>query len=372
MKLETALIHAGEPRPRWGGAVAMPIFQSSTFLYEPGAGYHDIRYGRLSNTPNHEALHRKLAALEGTESALVTASGMAAISATLLSVLRAGDHLLAQEGLYGGTHDLLTRDLPQLGIEVSFVDGEDRSAWAAAVRKTTRAFYCESITNPLVRVADLEGVASFSRSNGLVSMIDNTFATPIGLRPTSLGFDLILHSATKYLNGHDDLIAGAVMGSSERISRLKHKLDHLGGSMDPHACFMLHRGLKTLAVRFDRQCATALQIARYLEQHPGVSLVNYPGLERHPQYLRVRALFGTARSDAELRAPGRRAGGGPLLQAGPITAQRAKPGRRRDAGHPSRAYLSRGPVSGRASPDRSEEHTSELQSLAYLVCRLLL
>jgi cystathionine gamma-synthase/cystathionine gamma-lyase/cystathionine beta-lyase len=135
MKLETALIHAGEPRPGWGGAVAMPIFQSSTFLYQPGAGYHDIRYGRLSNTPNHEALHRKLAALEGTESALVTASGMAAISAALLSVLRTGDHLLAQEGLYGGTHDLLTGDFAQLGIEVSFVDGEDRSAWAAALRK---------------------------------------------------------------------------------------------------------------------------------------------------------------------------------------------------------------------------------------------
>jgi cystathionine beta-lyase/cystathionine gamma-synthase len=291
MKLETALIHAGEPRPGWGGAVAMPIFQSSTFLYQPGAGYHDIRYSRLSNTPNHEALHRKLAALEGTESALVTASGMAAISAALLSVLRTGDHLLAQEGLYGGTHDLLTGDFPQLGIEVSFVDGEDRSAWAAALRKTTRAFYCESISNPLVRVADLEGVASFSRSNGLISMIDNTFATPIGLRPTSLGFDLILHSATKYLNGHDDLIAGAVMGSSERISSVKHKLDHLGGSMDPHACFMLHRGLKTLAVRFDRQCATALQIARYLEQHSAVSVVNYPGLEGHPQYLRVRSLL---------------------------------------------------------------------------------
>jgi cystathionine gamma-synthase/cystathionine gamma-lyase/cystathionine beta-lyase len=323
MKLETALIHAGEPRPGWGGAVAMPIFQSSTFLYQPGAGYHDIRYGRLSNTPNHEALHRKLAALEGTESALVTASGMAAISAALLSVLRTGDHLLAQEGLYGGTHDLLTGDFPQLGIEVSFVDGEDRSAWAAALRKTTRAFYCESISNPLVRVADLEGVASFSRSNGLISMIDNTFATPIGLRPTSLGFDLILHSATKYLNGHDDLIAGAVMGSSERISSVKHKLDHLGGSMDPHACFMLHG------------------ISRKLSRIGGASSVPAGTFA-----------LGAARSDAELRARGRRDRGRPFLQAHPITAHCAKPGRRRDAGHPSSAYLSRGPVSGRATADR--------------------
>src|SRR5712664_4557818 len=143
MKLETALIHAGEPRPRWGGAVAMPIFQSSTFLYEPGAGYHDIRYGRLSNTPNHEALHRKLAALEGTESALVTASGMAAISASLLSVLRAGDHLIAQEGLYGGTHDLMTRDLPRLGIAVTFVPGDDPATWRAAATARTRVLYVE-------------------------------------------------------------------------------------------------------------------------------------------------------------------------------------------------------------------------------------
>ena len=150
MRPDTLLVHAGEPRPRDGGAVAMPIYQSSTFEESEARGYHDIRYARLSNTPSHEALHAKLAALEGAEAALATASGMAAISATLFSMLRAADHVLAQEGLYGGTHDLLTRDLPRLGIEVTFVPGDDPAAWRKAVTPRTRLFYLEAMTNPLV------------------------------------------------------------------------------------------------------------------------------------------------------------------------------------------------------------------------------
>ncbi len=291
MKTDTLLVHAGEPRPRTHGAVTMPIFQSSTFEETESRGYHDIRYARLSNTPTHDSLHQKLAALEGAEAALATASGMAAASAALFSVLRAGDHILAQDGLYGGTHDLIARDLPRLGIEHTFVPGDDPGAWERALTPRTRAFYVESMTNPLVRVADLPAAASFARAHGLASIIDNTFATPLGFQPLRHGFDLVLHSATKYLNGHNDLIAGALMGSTERVRAAKTTLDHLGGSLDPHACFLLQRGLKTLGVRFRQQCATALAVAKALEKHPAVVRVNHLGLPTHPHHPRARELF---------------------------------------------------------------------------------
>ena len=291
MRIDTLLVHAGEPRPREGGAVAMPIYQSSTFEEQDGRGYHDIRYARLSNTPTHESLHQKLAALEGAESALATASGMAAVSAALFSVLRAGDHVLAQEGLYGGTHDLLTRDLPRLGIEHTFVAGDDPAAWERAVTPRTRVFYLESITNPLVRVGDLPAAAAFARGRGIVSIIDNTFATPLAFQPLRHGFDLVVHSATKYLNGHSDLIAGAVMGAKTLVREAKIKLDHLGGSLDPHACFLLQRGMKTLGVRFRQQCFTALSLARFLEGHRQVARVNHTGLASHPHHARAKELF---------------------------------------------------------------------------------
>ena len=291
MKIETLLVHAGEPRPRIGGAVALPVFQSSTFVESGDRGYHDIAYARLSNTPNHLALHEKLAALEGAEAALATSSGMSAISTALLSVLGAGDHLLAQDTLYGGTHDLMTRDLPRLGIEVTFLDPQAPRSWEAQLRRNTRAVYFETLTNPLLQVADLDAAAEFARARGLVSLIDNTFATPLGFQPLAHGFDLSLHSATKYLNGHSDLIAGTAMGSAARIEAVKHKLDHLGGSLDPHACFLLHRGLKTLALRFRQQSETALRVARFLAEQSAVARVNHPGLPSHPQYDRARRLF---------------------------------------------------------------------------------
>jgi len=291
MKTDTLLVHAGEPRPRLDGAVAMPIFQSSTFEESEKRGYHDIRYARLSNTPSHESLHQKLAALEGAEAALATASGMAAVSAALFSVLRSGDHIIAQDGLYGGTHDLIRHDLPRLGIEHTFVSGDDPASWERALTPRTRVFYVEAMTNPLVRVGDLPTAVSFARAHGLTSIIDNTFATPLGFQPLRRGFDLVIHSATKYLNGHSDLIAGAVMGSAERVRAAKTTLDHLGGSLDPHGCFLLQRGLKTLAVRFRQQCATAVTVAQFLEQHPAVAKVNHLGLASHPNHTRARELF---------------------------------------------------------------------------------
>jgi cystathionine beta-lyase/cystathionine gamma-synthase len=290
-RLDTLLVHAGEPNPRIAGAVAMPIFQSSTFESVGEAGYHDIAYARLSNTPNHLALHAKLAALEGAEAGLVTASGMAAISAALVSLLRTGDHVLAQSTLYGGTYDLFTRDLPRLGIESTFVDAQDPAGWEEHLRPRTRAVYVETLTNPLLGVGDLEGAARFAKAHGLVSLIDNTFASPLGFQPLRHGFDLSLHSATKYLNGHNDVIAGAILGSADRVRTAKRTLDHLGGSLDPHACFLLHRGLKTLGVRFRHQTASALRIARALAEHAAVAKVNHPGLPSHPQHERARRLF---------------------------------------------------------------------------------
>lgn len=288
-RIDTKLIHDGQPRI--AGAVEMPIFQSAMFESAGETSYHDLGYIRLNNTPNHKALHAKLAALESAEAALITASGMAAISTTLLTVLKAGDHLLAQSTLYGGTQDLITHDFPKLGIAVDLIDADDASSWRAQLRPNTKAIYVEAMTNPLLGVADLEGVVAFARANDIVSIIDNTFATPVNFRPIELGFDLSLHSATKYLNGHADIVGGAVAGRAETIQRITHRMNHLGGCMDPHAAFLLNRGLMTLALRIRHQNESTLRIAKYLESHRAVAKVNYAGLESHPRHARARKLF---------------------------------------------------------------------------------
>jgi cystathionine beta-lyase/cystathionine gamma-synthase len=290
-RLETKLIHAGEPEPLINGAVSMPIFQSSTYEYGGQTSYHDLKYIRLNNTPNHIALHQKLASLENADAALVTASGMAAISTTLLTVLSSGDHVLAQDCLYGGSHDLITKDFLSFGIDFDFIDGADPDSWKQTLRPNTKAIYCETMTNPLLQVADLEAVVEFAKGHGLISLIDNTFSSPINFRPAEWGFDLSLHSGTKYLNGHTDIVAGAVIGRTDLIEKIRHKLNHLGGSLDPHACFLLHRGMKTLAVRVKYQNESALKIARSLEGHSAIKKVNYPGLESHPAYRRACELF---------------------------------------------------------------------------------
>ncbi|MFY9607651.1 MAG: aminotransferase class I/II-fold pyridoxal phosphate-dependent enzyme [Blastocatellia bacterium] len=290
-RIETKLIHAGEPDPRILGAVSMPIFQSATFEYGGEASYHDVRYLRLNNSPNHLALHAKLAALENAAAALVTASGMAAISTTFLTLLSAGDRLLAQDCLYGGTHDLLTKDFEGWGLAYDFIDGDKADSWTHKLTSTTKAIYVEAMSNPTLQVTDLKAAVKFAKENGLISIIDNTFASPINFRPAELGFDLSLHSCTKYLNGHTDIVGGAVIGRADLIEKIKHKLDHLGGSMDPHQAFLLHRGMKTLALRVRHQNQSALRIAQFLEKHPAVARVNYLGLESHPRHQRARELF---------------------------------------------------------------------------------
>jgi len=271
--------------------VSLPIFQSSTFEYSGESSYGDLRYIRLNNTPNHLALASKLADLEEGEDAVVTSSGMAAITTSLLALLSHGDHVLVQKGLYGGTHSFVTQDLESFGIFYDLIDENRPETWVKVLKPTTKVILVESISNPLVQVGDLVAVVKFARENNLVSMIDNTFASPVNFRPLTLGFDLCVHSATKYLNGHTDIVAGAVIGKKTLLGLIKHRLNHLGGSLDPHACFLLHRGLKTLALRVKCQNGNALDLARFLKASPGVDKVNYPGLEDHPNHGRARQLF---------------------------------------------------------------------------------
>ncbi|MFB6240508.1 MAG: PLP-dependent aspartate aminotransferase family protein [Gemmatimonadota bacterium] len=286
---ETRAVHAGE-EPRVDGSVVQPIFQSAMYEYR-GPEDGEPRYIRYGNTPNQSTVEKKLADLEGGEEALVTASGMAAITTSLLSVLSPGDQLLAQPSLYGGTHDLFTSALPELGIDVTFLEGDDPRHWETQMVGTARAVYAESISNPLMEVVDLEDVVEFAHGHDLVAMIDNTFATPVNFRPLEVGFDLSIHSATKYLNGHSDVVAGGVVGPAYLVRRARKKLKQFGGSLDPHACFLLNRGIKTLGLRMERHNESALRLARFLEGHRAVSEVNYPGLESHPAHGRASRLF---------------------------------------------------------------------------------
>lgn len=289
--ISTQLIHAGEPQPRIEGSVCMPVFQSANFVATNEGQYDAIKYARLNNTPNHVALHLKIAAIENAEAALVLGSGMAAVSHTLFGLLKSGDHILAQKTLYGGTFSVITEDLRRFGVSVDFVDAAKPAEWPSKVTAATKLFYVESISNPLMEVPDFTEVVKFAKQKGLLTVIDNTFTSPVNFRPLDLGFDLSLHSATKYLNGHSDIVAGAVAGSRKLIAQIGHAAAHLGGTLDTHACFLLHRGMKTLSLRMQHHNMAAMKIARHLAEHPAVKSVNYPGLESSPSHQRAREHF---------------------------------------------------------------------------------
>ena len=286
--LTTELVHAGEPEPRIEGAVSMPIFQSSTYEYSGEGQYDDIRYIRLNNTPNHKAIQKKLAVIECAESALVTSSGMSAITATLLTFLKQGDHLLSHKSLYGGTASFILEDLPRYGITFDLIDTTDPSGWSMMLKPNTKIIYTETITNPMLEVPELGAIVDFAKENNLISMIDNTFASPVLFSPSELGFDISLHSCTKYINGHSDIVAGAVIGSDKLIKIITSRMNHFGGSLNPGACFLLHRAIKTFELRMIRQSKNAGQIALFLENHPDVLSVNYPGLVSNNSYERAK------------------------------------------------------------------------------------
>lgn len=287
--LDTRSVHAGEPDPRIEGAVTTPIFQTATYTHDDPET--PPRYLRYNNSPNHEALHKKLASLTQTEAALVTASGMAAISSTLMSLLDAGAHLLAPRSLYGGTLTFFDQLLPRFGVEHTLVADESPEAWAAAVQPNTTVLYAESITNPLLEVTDLEGMVEFADAHGLTTVIDNTFGSPVNVRPAEHGFDVVLHSGTKYLGGHSDLAAGVVAGPSDVLEEVRQTAQSLGGTLDPHACFLLQRSLKTLGVRVRQQNATAEVLATRLADHGAVERVHHPSLPSHPHHERAEALL---------------------------------------------------------------------------------
>ena len=279
-RIDTRAVHAGTDPDAVAGSIVTPIFQSSTFAYP--SGDRELLYTRYGNNPSQEALQRKVASLESAEASLALASGMAAIATGILSTCASGDHVVAAPALYGGTHALLQRDLPRLGISVTLADGLDLDAWERATRPETRLWLWESISNPLLRVPDGPAIAERARARGIATLVDATFASPIQQRPAEFGADLVMQSATKYLGGHTDLIAGTLSGTAERIGRAGEVLKTFGGSIDPHAAFLLERGIKTLALRVARHAENGRAVAAFLASHPRVERVHYPELADHP------------------------------------------------------------------------------------------
>ena len=286
--MATRAVHEGETRHRVSGPVVPPIAQSANFTFAnveemkawvEGRSKVDI-YTRYGN-PTLRVAEAKLAALEETDGALVAASGMAAITSSILSFVEAGDEIITTRSLYGGTYRFMRDMLPRFGVTVHFVEN-DLEDVDRFVNDRTRILYTETPTNPTLQIVDLRKAAKFAQQHDLVSMVDNTFATPIFQKPATLGFDLVLHSATKYLNGHSDLIAGAVAGRKKHLEKVRGTLIKLGGTMDPGACYLLIRGMRTLETRVRRQEANARAVARFLEKHPKVAQVHYPGLKSHP------------------------------------------------------------------------------------------
>ena len=284
---ETEAVHGGTDLERKNGPLSTPIYQTSTFEVTDNeqqlrATPTDKFYTRYGN-PTHTVAEAAIAELEGTDAALLFASGMSAITTTVLALTRSGDHIVAQRDIYGGATKFFSQWLPKFGVEVTFVDTTEYDQHARAIRPNTKLLYLESPTNPTLRVVDLRKAAEVARQHSILTMIDSTFATPINQRPAEFGIDLVMHSGTKYFAGHSDLICGLVSGRADLIAKIKETRTTLGGVMDPHAAWLLLRGIKTLAVRVQRQNENALQVARFLAGHAQVRRVHYPFLEGHPQ-----------------------------------------------------------------------------------------
>ena len=287
-RFATKAVHSGTQHI--GDAVNTPIFQSSTYKLtdERYAGWaagaqHTLLYARMSSV-NSDAVAQKLTAMECGEDAETFASGMAAIATTMVALLSQGDHIVASADVYGGTYGLLTEELPRFGISTTMADMRDPASYEAAIQPNTKLLYIETLTNPVLKVCDIEAMVGVAKRNNLLIVIDNTFASPWGCQPLTMGVDLVIHSTTKYLGGHSDIIGGAVVGSKELIAQIFKRKAHFGGSPDPHACYLLERGMRTLDVRMPRICENAAAIAQRLESHPAIERVYHTQLESHPDY----------------------------------------------------------------------------------------
>lgn len=284
---ETKAVRGGTDLRKKNGPLSTPIYQTSTFEVtdndqQTRAIPTDQFYTRYGN-PTNTAAEAAIAALEGADAALLFASGMGAITSTILALVEAGDHVVAQRDIYGGTTKFLSEWLPKLGVETTFVDTTEYEQHERAIRPNTKLLYLESPTNPTLRIVDLHKAASVAGKHKLITMIDSTLATPINQRPVDFGIDLVMHSGTKYFSGHCDLICGVVAGRRELIDKIHSTRTVLGGTMDPHAAWLLLRGIKTLAVRVQRQNENALRIAQFLSGHDKVRRVYYPFEKSHPQ-----------------------------------------------------------------------------------------
>jgi cystathionine beta-lyase/cystathionine gamma-synthase len=285
---ETEAVRGGTSLAKKNGPLSTPIYQTSTFEVtdmqeQLRVTPTDSFYTRYGN-PTHTVAENAIGELEGTDAALLFSSGMAAITTSILTLVKAGDHIVAQRDIYGGATKFLSQWLPKFGVETTFVDTNDMEQHERAICPNTKLLHVESPTNPNVRVVDLDKIAALARKHGLISTIDSTFSTPINCRPAEWGIDLVLHSGTKYFGGHSDLICGVVAGRRDLIEQIHSTRTTLGCCMDPHAAFLLLRGIKTLAVRVERQNQSALRIAEFLSGHPKVARVHYAFLKNHPDY----------------------------------------------------------------------------------------
>ncbi|MGB8780023.1 MAG: aminotransferase class I/II-fold pyridoxal phosphate-dependent enzyme [Candidatus Bathyarchaeia archaeon] len=291
MGFSTKAVHAGDKRGSSSGAVVEPIYETSVFAFsstkqlvdvmgEKAEGYVYTRYGN----PTTRSVEDKMAELEQSEDAAVFSSGMAAIATTFFTLVSSGDHVVSTRDLYGGTLEFFNKVLPKFGVETTLVDATDLDEIRSATRSNTKVIYAETPTNPTLKVADLSAVAKIGKEKGATVVVDSTFASPYNTKPTELGVDVVVHSATKYLCGHNDVTAGVVCGSERFVQELKKTRKSLGGTLDPLAAWLLLRGLKTLGLRMERHNSNGIKVATYLEGHPKVKTVHYPGLESHPQH----------------------------------------------------------------------------------------
>ena len=279
----TVAVHGRRvPLADWAPVIS-PVFQSTTFV-NPVGGDEEVLYTRYGNNPNQVDLGRKYSALEGAEDAVFVSSGMAATALAHLAILRPGDHLLSSKWIYGGTRKLFDEEFGRLGISVSYADPDQPRHWRKMLRKNTRALFLETITNPLIRVLDLGVPSQVAREFGLALLVDGTFGSPINFRPLEHGADVVITSATKYLNGHNDVIAGAVAGTSAIVEEVIRLMRLWGPSIDPHQAWLLNRGMKTLAVRMERHNRNGMAVAKWAEGRKGISRVHYPGLPSHPDH----------------------------------------------------------------------------------------
>ena len=280
-KLETLCVHEGQLKDLENKGAISPLYMATAYAYDE---VEVTRYPRYFNTPNQVGLAKKIAALEGAEQGIIFGSGMAAISTALLSHLRSGDHIVLQADLYGGTTNLIVEEFEKFGIEYSFSPGLLASDLEKLIQPNTKVVFIETPSNPLMKLVNLEAVAKMAKKKGIMSIIDNTFASPINQNPISFGIDVVIHSATKYLGGHSDILAGAVVGSQKHIEVVFQMAKNLGGSLSDYTVWLLERSMKTLSIRVKAQNENAVELAKFLENSKSVDQVYYPGLKSHPDH----------------------------------------------------------------------------------------